>query len=222
MNNINTFKYSGAIRFMPEMRTTASGGQFLPITVAQESSSVSVNLFDTLALAVMNGATIGSHIVVDGWMTSRKNQKTGYFETALNCQRLSLDEGRSWVTSEPRQQQAQQPMQQQQQQTQPVQQPQAQGFQQPLNGGQTQQQQMPQTQSQPGGQQQQQTQMPQTQPMPAQPQRNNFYDNQPSQAAVQAQSQLYSAPQAQQQPQQQPAVQGQDQTNDFDDIPLPF
>ena len=215
MSSKNHFSYAGVISFMPQLRTTSNGGSFLPITLKQESSSVSIALFDLLAVTVANGAATGQELHVEGWLTSRKNSKTGYFETSLNGQRLSLDGGKTWHTSEPRP--AQQPVAQQQ----PVQQ--AQGFQQPLQQMQTPQQQMPQVQPQSGQPvQQQQQQVMQTQPVqPVQQQNNSPYNNQPTQQAVQAQQALYGQQQPQQTPQVAPVQQQQAPAGDWDD-PIPF
>ena len=236
----NHFSYTGQISFMPMIRNTSNGGQFLPITLKRESSSVSIALFDVLAVTVANGAATGQELSIEGWMTSRKNSKTGYFETNLNGQRLSLDGGKTWYTAEPRPaQQQQQPVQQQSTLHQQIQ-----GFQQPVqNQPQTQQQQQPQASNQSGQTNQPQTQQPQPQqqsqpqqmqqqqapqqnPAPQQHQAqpasmaeflnsNPYRQGQPvSQEAAQAQSQLYSAPQQQQQPSQE--------FGEFDNVDIPF
>ena len=229
MNN-NHFSYTGQISFMPMIRNTSNGGQFLPITLKQQSSSVSIALFDSLATVVANNATTGQELSIEGWMTSRKNQKTQYFETSLNGQRLSLDGGKTWHTSEPRQQvQQQSTLHQQvqgfrqtpQQQTQPQIQTQSGQTNQP----QTQQpQQQPQQQSQP--QQMQQQQAPQQNPAPQQHQAqpasmaeflnsNPYRQGQPvSQEAAQAQQQLYQ--------QAQPVQQQTTSFGEFDSVDIPF
>ena len=237
-NNSNHWSYTGQISFMPMIRTTSNGGSFLPVTLRQESSSVSIALFDVLANVVANGAATGQTISVEGWMTSRKNNRTGYFETALNGQRLSLDNGKTWHTSEPR------PAQQQQQ---PTLHQQIQGFQQPqpqiqTQSGQTQQPQMTQTQpvtqqQQPVNQQfqqpQQQQQNPTPQPQQAQPasmaeflNSNPYRQGQPvSQDAAQAQQQLYQRDQPQQAQQQavaQPVQQQSASLGEFDNLDIPF
>ena len=202
----NHFSYTGQISFMPMIRNTSNGGQFLPITLRQESSSVSIALFDVLAVTIANGAATGQTISVEGWMTSRKNSKTGYFETALNGQRLSLDNGKTWHTSEPR------PAQQQQQ---PTLHQQVQEFRQPQP--QTQQQQM--TQSQPVTQQQQFQQQAPQQTREQFLDSNPYRQQPPSPQAQQAQQQLYQQNQPQQQQAQQQPSQG---FGEFDNLDIPF
>ena len=217
MNN-NHFSYTGQISFMPQLRTTSNGGQFLPITLRQESSSVSIALFDVLATTVANSAATGQTISIEGWMTSRKNQKTGYFETSLNGQRLSLDNGRTWYTAEPKQQ----AQQNQQVQGQPVQQQtlhqQVQGFRQPPQS-QPQPQQQQQSQVLPQSGQTQQPQMTQSQPVTQQQQ---FQQQAPQQTREQF---LDSNPYRQQPPSPQ-AQQAQQQPSqgfgEFDSMEIPF
>ena len=240
MNN-NHFSYMGALAFMPPIRNTANGGQFLPVTLKAESSSASIALFDRLAVLVANTVATGQTLHIEGWITSRKNSRTGFFEVSLNAQRLSLD-GKTWHTAEPRP--VQQPVQQQQVQAQPLQQKQTQGFQQPLNNSGQAQQQQQQSQSSPQqGQAVQQAQpqqmaqpqqvAPQQQPQtPAQQQAsmaeflntNQYRQGQPpSQAATQAQAQLYGQNQAvpaQPVQQQHQAVQGQ--VDEFESMDIPF
>ena len=206
MNQTNSFFYAGQLAWNPQLKNTNSGTVFCPITLKQNNSSVNISVFGSLAQALV-GQIQGQMVSIKGYLSSRKNQSSGYFENTLVAKEISLDGGVNWQRDQLQnaagfQQQAQQQQGVMQQQVQP----------------QMQQQMAPVQQNQaahPQHQQQQASAQQQQQP--------------PSQAAVQAQQSLYQQQQPQQQVQQQaPQQQAVDQSmppvtaDEFDDEIIPF
>ena len=116
----NSYVYFGQLAWPAQLKNTNSGTDFCPITLKQESSSVNISVFGSLA-QMLAGQQQGFVIGVKGYMSSRKNAKSGYFENTLVCKELSFDNGQTWQRDQPNnaagfQQQAQQQQAQQQNQ----------------------------------------------------------------------------------------------------------
>ena len=189
----NEFMYMGNLAWAPQLKNTNSGTAFCPITLKQTNSSVNISAFGSLAQALA-GQMQGQMVLVKGYLSSRKNQSSGYFENTLVCKELSFDNGQTWQRDQPNN---------------------AAGFQQQA------QQQQAQQQNQ-GAVQQQGTQQAPVQQNPAASyqQQQQASSQPPSAQAMAAQEQLYSPPA---QGQQAPA-QAQLPAQSFDDFEdtIPF
>ena len=126
----NEFMYMGNLAWAPQLKNTNSGTAFCPITLKQTNSSVNISAFGSLAQALA-GQMQGQMVLVKGYLSSRKNQSSGYFENTLVCKELSFDNGQTWQRDQPNNAAGfQQQAQQQQAQQAPVQQNPAASYQQ--------------------------------------------------------------------------------------------
>ena len=98
--NTNQFVYSGQLAWNPQLKGTKSGTAFCPITLKQDNSSINISVFGSLAQTLV-GQMQGQMVSVKGYMSSRKNQSSGYFENTLVAKEISLDGGVNWQRDQP-------------------------------------------------------------------------------------------------------------------------
>ena len=224
MATVNSFEYEGALKFPINLKTSASGKSFLPITLQNDKSAISTVLFEETAESLARIAQQGDTIRVRGYQNQRQDQQTNYWHNTCVSTAYSADGGKTWIDQKTlrqqqhqfQQQEGQQPvnpqvehLQQCQQQFQ--QQPPAPQQQAPMQQHQSQQ---TAPQQAPMQSQVQQAQAPSVNPHPGRTQgtppapqqsreqflNSNPYQNPPpSAAAVAAQQNLYSASPVQQQ-----------------------
>ena len=157
----NTYTYQGALKFAVDLKTTATGKAFLPVTIEQDSSAISAAMFEEVAVSFSSMVQQGSQVMIRGYQNQRKDSKSGWWHNSAIVTAFSVDNGNTWVDQKSlRQQQFQQ--QGQNPQVAHLQECQAQFQQPPVQQAQPQQQAPQQAQSQAEQQPQAQSQ-PQTQ-----------------------------------------------------------